>query len=478
MKGTDISVILERSTIMKRFLTVFFTALLLTAALCVTASASDYDAVAEDLSAIGMFRGTDNGFELDRAPRRSEAAIMLVRLYGAEEEAKAAYDAGRISHPFTDVSPYTTPYVAWLYSNGLTKGATATTFDAAGACSAKMYCTFLLRALGYQDGSDFQYADALTFAQEKGFYAPLFFAGDFLRDDLAALTYQALATDMADGSTYLLDSLVKSGAIDAAAAKPMAEKIETYRAMTAAMNTVDANAMDVDVDMQMDMTITADGETMQVPSTMQGNMKMVVAEDGSIQLAYTMETVSQDEQVGVDMWMKDGWVYLSTGTNGEVMKLKYSVEDQLAVVESLGAANMGAMNVSGLAVLESVTAKNVSGGNTEYTIVIGEGVNGLLGNVLGMVGQGVSGMDGMDMRLGKMTATYTVDSKGNMKKVDMTFTASMKMDVPAEDGQVYSMDVDYDYDMTMTVNATGKSVRVTFPDFSDFQEIDQGQMAA
>ena len=133
---------------------------------------------------------------------------------------------------------------------------------------------------------------------------------------------------------------------------------------------------------------------------------------------------------------------------------------------------------SGLAVLESVTAKNVSGGNTEYTIVIGEGVNGLLGNVLGMVGQGVSGMDGMDMRLGKMTATYTVDSKGNMKKVDMTFTASMKMDVPAEDGQVYSMDVDYDYDMTMTVNATGKSVKVTFPDFSDFQEIDQGQMAA
>ena len=40
------------------------------------------------------------------------------------------------------------------------------------------------------------------------------------------------------------------------------------------------------------------------------------------------------------------------------------------------------------------------------------------------------------------------------------------------------MDVDYDYDMTMTVNATGKSVKVTFPDFSDFQEIDQGQMAA
>ena len=460
---------------MKRFLTVFFTALLLTAVLCVTAYASDYDAVAGDLSAIGMFRGTANGFELDRAPKRSEAAIMLVRLYGAEEEAKAAYDAGQISHPFTDVSDFTSPYVAWLYNKGITKGATATTFGSAGPCSAKMYCAFLLRALGYEDGVDFQYADTLEFAQQKGFYDPTMFAGDFLRDDLAALTYQGLATDLKDGSTYLLDSLVKSGAVDAESAKPMTEKIDAYRAMSAAMNTVDANAMDVDVDMQMDMTITAEGETMQVPSTMRGNLKMIVAEDDSVQMAYTMKTVSQGESVDMDIWMKDGWVYLSTEMNGEAMKLKYSVEDQLAAVEGLGTVNVDAMSVSGLAMLESVTAKKASGGNTEYTIVIGEGVNSLVENVLGMMGQDVGSMD---MRLGKMTATYTVDSKGNMKKVDMTFTASVKMDVPMEDGQSYSMAADYDYDMTMTVNATGKNVKVTFPNFSDFQEIDLSQTAA
>lgn len=460
---------------MKRFLTVFFTALLLTATLCVTASASDYDDAAQDLSAIGMFRGTASGFELDRAPKRSEAAIMLVRLYGAEEEAKAAYDAGQISHPFTDVSDFTSPYVAWLYNKGITKGATATTFGSAGPCSAKMYCAFLLRALGYEDGVDFQYADTLEFAQQKGFYDPTMFAGDFLRDDLAALTYQGLATDLKDGSTYLLDSLVKSGAVDAESAKPMTEKIDAYRAMSAAMNTVDANAMDVDVDMQMDMTITAEGETMQVPSTMRGNLKMIVAEDDSVQMAYTMKTVSQGESVDMDIWMKDGWVYLSTEMNGEAMKLKYSVEDQLAAVEGLGTVNVDAMSVSGLAMLESVTAKKASGGNTEYTIVIGEGVNSLVENVLGMMGQDAGSMD---MRLGKMTATYTVDSKGNMKKVDMTFTASVKMDVPIEDGQSYSMAADYDYDMTMTVNATGKNVKVTFPNFSDFQEIDLSQTAA
>ena len=79
---------------MKRILTILAATLLLTAAMAGTASASSYDSVAEELSAIGVFRGTAGGFELDRAPTRSEAAIMLVRLYGAEDEAKAAYEAG------------------------------------------------------------------------------------------------------------------------------------------------------------------------------------------------------------------------------------------------------------------------------------------------------------------------------------------------------------------------------------------------
>lgn len=41
---------------MKRFFTMLAATLMLTAALCVSASATDYDAVAEELSAIGMFR--------------------------------------------------------------------------------------------------------------------------------------------------------------------------------------------------------------------------------------------------------------------------------------------------------------------------------------------------------------------------------------------------------------------------------------
>ena len=127
-------------------------------------------------------------------------------------------------------------------TNGITNGTTATTYGSAKPCSAQNYTVFLLRALGYKDGTDFQYADALAFAQEKGFYSPELFSGTFLRDDLAALTYQGLAADMADGETYLLDSLVKSGAVDAGAAKTITDKIEAYRAMNDAALDTDAKS--------------------------------------------------------------------------------------------------------------------------------------------------------------------------------------------------------------------------------------------
>ena len=171
---------------------VLISAVLLACALCVGASAK-YEPIAEELAVFGMFRGTSKGFELDRAPTRSEAAIMLVRLYNAEEEAIADYAAGQTSHPFTDVSEYTSPYVAWLYERKLTMGITENMFGAQRPCSMQNYVVFLLRALGYEDGTDFQYADALSFAGMAGIKTSDLSADSFLRDDMVLLTCRGLS---------------------------------------------------------------------------------------------------------------------------------------------------------------------------------------------------------------------------------------------------------------------------------------------
>ena len=44
---------------------------------CVTAFAAAADTAAQNLSTVGIFRGTNDGFELGRAPTRNEAAVMF-----------------------------------------------------------------------------------------------------------------------------------------------------------------------------------------------------------------------------------------------------------------------------------------------------------------------------------------------------------------------------------------------------------------
>ena len=125
---------------MKRRIESLLLLCLLCACLCTQALAVSPQSCAEELSAIDVFRGTDTGFELDRAPKRSEAAVMLVRLYGAEEEALSLYEAGLIAHPFEDVSGWAAPYLAWLYSEGLVRGVSETRYGADAPCARAGLC--------------------------------------------------------------------------------------------------------------------------------------------------------------------------------------------------------------------------------------------------------------------------------------------------------------------------------------------------
>ena len=221
---------------MKKTLLIVLALLLLFAALTPAAlAAEEAEQAASDctylaakrLAALGIFNGTDVGLELERAPTRQEAAAMLVRLYGAEETARASFAAEQIANPFADVSGWAEPYVAWLYANGLARGISAETFGAARSCSAKDYAVFLLRSLGYADGEDFTYADALAAAAERGIYLEGLFSGTFTRGDLALMTWFALFSKCSEGNLTLLQSLVKEGAADADAARTLQSQYQS-----------------------------------------------------------------------------------------------------------------------------------------------------------------------------------------------------------------------------------------------------------
>lgn len=461
---------------MKRFFTILLTTLALTGLLCTSASASSFEGPAAELSAIGMLRGGAGGFDLDKAPTRAQAAIMLVRLYGAEDEAKAAYDAGELECPFSDVNGTAAPYVAWLADKGLANGTSADTFGAANPCSAKAYTIFLLRALGYQDNVDFTSANAQEFALGLGLLDPSMFTGTFLRDDLVAMTYQALGADMKDGGTYLLDSLIQSGAIDAAAAKPITDKVAAYRALNASGADA-AQGMDAEVDAQMGITVGVKGRSEGTPidlsqkmeADVQGDIKMVL--DKTPQMAMEMTVAMNDGEEAVtekmEYWLKDGVTYVRSGDESYRM-------DTSADMESLTALMGQSSGQSGPAMLpfvESITSK-ASGGDTVYTLRLNDGFSGMMNSILAQVLEAMpSGLDmDMEMSMDAGAITYTVGSDGKLKNaaIDIAMTASMDA---SEGADTLSVSLALDMDMTMEIKAMGGDVKISFPDFSGFEEI-------
>jgi len=180
------------------------------------ASAVSFTAQADAMKDMGLFLGTNNGYDLDKAPTRAQAAVMLVRFLGKEAEAKE----GEWETPFTDVPDWAKPYVGYLYENDLTKGMSETTYVPDDVCSAQMYATFILRALGYMDenGKDtFEYAKVFEFAEEKNLItAENCDKDNFLRDHMVGIAYKALTLPTADGAyEALVTKLAADGVVTA-----------------------------------------------------------------------------------------------------------------------------------------------------------------------------------------------------------------------------------------------------------------------
>ena len=236
------------------------------AMLTASAFAANYTNCADSLHEMGLFQGTQNGYDLDRTPTRAEAAVMLVRLLGKEAEAKAlTYTA-----PFTDLKGWEKPYVQYLYSNGLANGTNRTTFNPTGKCTAQMYAVFLLRALGYSDTADFSYANAIETAREQSIYdTGIINVQNFLRDDAAAASYTALSVSPKNSEGTLLDQLVSENAITEADAKSYQNLFSTYAQYREATAGMDALLhYSVNSEFASPAAVTHDGRTvMQVQTS-------------------------------------------------------------------------------------------------------------------------------------------------------------------------------------------------------------------
>ncbi len=172
-----------------------------------------YTSYGDALYSLGLFRGTETGYELDRQSTRIEGVVMLLRLLG-EEEAALSYGG---SHPFADVPAWADRYVAYAYHMGYTNGTSATTYTPNGIMTGNQFLTFILRALQYDDGAgDFVWNSAVDFAQTAGVLSPADAAAIqaqryFYRDNMVYVSYLALGAGMKHSADTLADVLIAKG---------------------------------------------------------------------------------------------------------------------------------------------------------------------------------------------------------------------------------------------------------------------------
>ena len=165
-------------------------------------SSPDYTPFAVELNRLGLFLGygdDDAGnpvFGLGDELSRIQALVLTLRMLGLED----AVQAHTGSHPFTDVSGWQTPYVAYAFENGLTMGVSADRFDPRSQVTLQQFTTFMLRSLKYSDtdGEDFEYADAIEFALSLGLLTDdllaEFGSAAFLRGEAVRVMINALLT--------------------------------------------------------------------------------------------------------------------------------------------------------------------------------------------------------------------------------------------------------------------------------------------
>jgi hypothetical protein len=171
---------------------------------------------------LGMLKGSDGGVTtqyLQSSPTRIQAAILFLRLKGLENTAlsyKGTNNFADASEMKWDQGRNIMAYLKDHPELGWT-GIGNNKFNPNSQIDVKSYYKVMLEALGYAEGTDFQWNDVLTFAASKDLKSV---AGttNFVVDNIATATMEALKAGMKSGNNTLIASLIESGVVSREAA--------------------------------------------------------------------------------------------------------------------------------------------------------------------------------------------------------------------------------------------------------------------
>lgn len=154
------------------------------------------DSAKAKLANAGVIQGSLSGDTLDDQEwTREQLTVILSRLFGVEEEAKATEK----DHTFADVTdPYWDGFITWAKNEGLFNGHSDVRFGYNESATFQQFVTVLLRALEV----DFDYADAVATAVEAGIIGEAVDNDEpVLRGDSYDVIVNTLNSEVAEGVT-------------------------------------------------------------------------------------------------------------------------------------------------------------------------------------------------------------------------------------------------------------------------------------
>lgn len=257
---------------MKKRVLAFLCALLLLTGAVPFAAAQEGETLraADALHTLGLINGTGtSGYALESPATRAQAAVLLVRLAGAQQNAAADnWFSG-----YRDVPAWASRAVHYAVHQGWidSPASAGLDFHPDTAITADEWFTFLLRMLGYDDAAgDFSPDSAALFAQHIGL-TPQASTGSLSRGQLFVLLESALSFSYKDGSATVISRLIDRGIVSRAAANalgflsPVLTARQVAERYTAAAFHLDVYTRQIELDIDMPMVnasgffISADG---------------------------------------------------------------------------------------------------------------------------------------------------------------------------------------------------------------------------
>ena len=199
----------------KRFLAIFCAlALLLGAVPSAAALEGESARSADTLVTLDLLDSSEN---LTATATRAQAALLVVRLAGAEKAALAI----RPVTLFRDLPAWSYPAVTYAVQQGWFRGVNTNEFHPANAITANAWFTALLRMLGYSDqNGDFTVDGAALFARHIGLTS-LTYSGELTRGQMYQSAVEALSFSYKGSSSTVLQKLVGNGVVPRSAANAL-----------------------------------------------------------------------------------------------------------------------------------------------------------------------------------------------------------------------------------------------------------------